>query len=226
MAKMSAAASRAAVRAFLIEIGVGGTFTMLQLREAVPGANQVDRRMRELRQAIPPWTIRSSQNDASLPPDHYRVEVIGGEKLASKPSAKVRREVFEKAGNRCEVCGIGLGEEYVEYPGTIARLQLGHWVPLDQGGSPTKASNLRSECHLCNGAIRHLGGVAPTAASVEARLLALRRASRADFLRWVEQGRRDVDAAETLFYELRQLPAESRELVLARLRETLKGLGD
>jgi len=178
--------------------------------------------MRELRQAIPPWVIRSSQNDASLPPDHYRVEVIGGDKLAAKPSAKVRREIFEKAANRCEVCGIGLGEEYAEYPGTVARLQLGHWVPLDQGGSATRASNLRSECHLCNGAIRHLAGQLPTPNSVEARLRVLRRAARSDFLRWIEQGRRDVDPVETLFYEFRQLPAEVRADILQRVRETLE----
>lgn len=222
MTKLSAAASREAVRAFLADVvGVGGTFTMLDLRNAVPGANQVDRRMRELRQAIPPWVIKSSQSDPTLPPDTYRVEVIGGEKLAPKPSAKTRREIFEKAGNRCQVCGIGLGEEYAEYPGTFARLQLGHWIPLDQGGSPTKASNLRAECHLCNGGIRHLGGSAPTPASVEARLLSLRKKSREEFVRWMDQGRRDVDDAETLFYEIRQLPAEHRDAILQRLRQTI-----
>jgi hypothetical protein len=221
MTKMSAAASRAAVQTFLRGVGVGGTFTMLELRNAVPGANQVDRRMRELRQAIPPWVIRSSQSDPTLPPDSYRVEVIGGDKLGKKPSARVRREIFEKADNRCQVCGIGLGEEYAEYPGTLARLQLGHWVALDQGGSPTKASNLRAECHLCNGGIRHLGGVAPTEASVEARLLALRRAARSEILQWVDQGRREVDDVETLFYELRQLPVDARERIVARLRATV-----
>ena len=194
---------------------------MLQLREAVPGANQVDRRMRELRQAIPPWVICSSQSDSKLPPDTYRVDVIGGEKLAPKPSAKTRRQVFEAAGNRCQVCGIGLGEEYAEYPGTTARLQLGHWVPLNQGGSPTKASNLRSECHLCNGGIRHLGGALATPASVEARLRALPRRARADLLRWVDQGRRDIETEETLFYELRQLPAVARDEIVAALRKTV-----
>jgi hypothetical protein len=223
MAALSKDASLAAVRAFLIEkVGVGGTFTMLELRNAVPGANQVDRRMRELRQAIPPWVIKSSQSDPTLPPDTYRVEAIGGDKFAQKPSAKVRREVFEKANNRCQVCGIGLGEEFAEYPGTFARLQLGHWVPLDQGGSPTKSSNLRAECHMCNGGIRHLSSTAPTASSVEKRLFALRRKAREDFVRWMDQGRRDVDDAETLFYEMRQLPAESREEILKRLRETIK----
>lgn len=195
---------------------------MLQLREAVPGANQVDRRMRELRQANPPWVIHSSQSDPSLPLDTYRVDVIGGDKLAPKPSAKVRREVFEAAGNRCQVCGIGLGEEYAEYPGTRARLQLGHWVPLDQGGSPTKASNLRAECHLCNGGIRHLTGAAPTSASVGARAKALPRKGRDDLLRWLDQGRRDVDAEETLFYELRQLPKEAQNEVIEELRKTVR----
>ena len=192
---------------------------MLHLREMVPGANQVDRRMRELRQAIPPWVIKSSQSDPTLPPDSYRVEVIGGERLAPRPSAKTRRQVFEAADHRCQVCGIGLGEEYAEYPGVTARLQLGHWQPLDQGGSPTKASNLRAECHLCNGGIRHLTGAIPTAASVGARVRALPRKARSDLLRWLDQGRRDVEPAETIFYELRSLPAESRDEIIEKLRQ-------
>jgi len=222
MVGMSAAASREAVRAYLTDaVGVGGTFTMLDLRNAVPGANQVDRRMRELRQAVPPWVIHSHQSDPSLPPDTYRVVEIGGMKLAPKPSAKVRREVFEAADNRCQVCGIGLGEEYAEYPGMQARLQLGHWVPLEQGGSPTSAGNLRSECHLCNGGIRNLTAGGVTQESVKARASALPRRSREELLAWLRQGRREVSGAEKLFYEVRQLPPSAQQDVLAALRAGL-----
>jgi hypothetical protein len=216
---LGTAASREAVRAYLRDIvGLGGTFTMLELRQAVPGANQVDRRMRELRQAIPPWVIHSSQSDPNLSTDSYRVDFIGGDRLAKAPSAKVRRQVFEAADHRCQVCGIGLGEEYAEYPGVRARLQLGHWIPLDQGGSPTLPSNLRAECHMCNGGIRHLTGATPTAASLEARIRALPRRQRAELFRWMMQSRRDVDPVESLFYEFRQIPVESRNEILESLR--------
>lgn len=145
-------ASLKAVAAWLTDkVGVGGTFTMLELRDAVPDANQVDRRMRDLRQMTEPWRIVSGQSDPSLPLNRYRLDLIGNMIAAKKPSAKVRRKVFEAAGNRCTVCGVGLGEEYVEYPGETARLQLGHYIPLDLGGAPTVESNLRAECHRCKG---------------------------------------------------------------------------
>jgi hypothetical protein len=169
----------------------------------------------------PPWIIVSKQSDPSLPQNTYRIDFIGGMTPSKKPSSKVRRQVFEDAGNRCQVCGIGLGEEYVEYPGEFARLQLGHYVPLEQGGSPTAKANLRSECHRCNGGIRHLMGAQPTAASVTARAKALPKSRRADIVRWMDQGKRDVDEAEIVYYELRQLPAEARESIVSELRKTV-----
>lgn len=219
---LGAVASLQAVANWLTDnVGVGNTFTMLELRDAVPDANQVDRRMRDLRQMTPPWVIHSCQTDPSLPLNVYRLVTIGGMVRAKLPSSKTRRQVFEAARHCCQVCGIGLGEEYVEYPGEKARLQLGHWVPLDQGGSPTKASNLRAECHRCNGGIRHLTGAVPTPASVEARAKALAKGRRADLVRWMDQGRRDVDELEIVFYELRSLPTEARTAIVEGLRETL-----
>jgi hypothetical protein len=219
---LGASASLQAVADWLEHtVGVGGTFTMLELRDAVPDANQVDRRMRDLRQMDPPWVIASAQSDPSLSLNQYRLDVVGGMVRAKLPSSKTRRQVFEAADHCCQVCGIGLGEEYAEYPGERARMQLGHWVPLDQGGSSTRASNLRAECHRCNGGIRHLTGAAPTPQSVAARAKALSRGRREDLLRWMDQGRRDVDAVETVYYELRSLPAAARDEILAALRQTI-----
>lgn len=208
------------MRAYLRGIGVGKTFTMLQLRAAVPDVNQVDRRMRELRDAEPtPWIIHSSQSDRSLPTDTYRIDQIGGDRLPPKPSARVRREVFEAAGNRCQVCGIGVGEEYADFPGEHARLQLGHWQPVAQGGSRTARGNLRAECHRCNGGIRHRTGAAATRASITARINSLPRRAQNDLLRWFEQGRRDEPDEERLFYEARQLPPSELDEVVEELRQ-------
>jgi len=216
------AASLKAVADWLIDtVGLGNTFTMLQLRDAVPDANQVDRRMRDLRQMTEPWRILSSQSDPSLPQDTYRLDYVGNLTPAKKPSAKVRRKIFEKAGHRCAVCGIGLGEEYAEYPGELARLQLGHYVPLDLGGSPTAEGNLRAECHRCNGGVRHLMGAIPTPASLEARAKAMGKARRADLVRWIDQGQRDIDEAERLYYELCQLPDHARVAVVEAVRKTI-----
>jgi hypothetical protein len=222
---LSAQASRAAVRDFLRnQVGVGGTFTMGQLREAVPNVNQVDRRMRDHRQALPiPWIIASSQTDRSLPTDTYRLDQIGGDIIPSGPSARIRREVFEAAGNRCQVCGIGAGEEYADFPGEVARLQLGHWVPLDQGGPRLARGNFRAECHRCNGGIRNRTGAVATTASVMVRVQSLARARQDQLLAWLEQGRRDETDAERLFYELRQLPPTGQDEVIAELRRLVRG---
>lgn len=82
------AAGRAAVREFLkTQIGLGGTFTSLDLRHAIPGVNQIDRRMREHRQAIPiPWIIASNQRDRTLPLDTYRLDQIGSDKIPPRPN--------------------------------------------------------------------------------------------------------------------------------------------
>lgn len=117
-----------------------------------------------------------------------------------------------------------MGEEYAEYPGEFARLQIGHWVPLDQGGSSTATGNLRTECHRCNGAIRNRTGAIATAASVRARVQALPGQQRRLLLSWLEQERRDVSGAERLlFYEARQLPPAEQRGTIADLRGMVRG---
>lgn len=216
-------ASRAAVRKWLTEsVGVGGRFTMQDLRHAIPGVEQIGRRMRDLRGADPPWKIASSQTDPSLPTGYYRLDEVGGDRMQRQRSARVRREVLEAASNRCQVCGIGVGEEYDEWPGEVARLQLGHWVPKDQGGSTTNRSNLRAECHRCNGGIRHHTGAVVTSASVRARVGSLKRADRQRLLEWLKQGQREVSDAERIFYEARQLPPSELSGVVKHLRQLVE----
>lgn len=225
MTRLSAEASRAAIRTYLREqVGEGGTFTLLGLREVFPSVTQIDRRMRELRQTFPvPWLIASSQSDLTLTSGVYRVDRIGSDRIVNGPSARVRREVFEAAGNRCQVCGVGVGEEYLDFPGEFARLQLGHWVPREQGGSPTGRGNLRAECHRCNGGIRDRTGAASTTESVTARIRSLSRRQMLDLLRWLEQGQRDVPDEERLFYEARQLPPSAQAAVVDLLRQRVNG---
>lgn len=64
-------------------------------------------------------------------------------------------------------------------------------------------------------------GSVPTAASLEARAKVMGRAKRADLVRWLDQGQRDVEETERLFYQLRQLPASARAEVIEALRKTL-----
>ncbi len=97
-------------------VGEGGKFTTRQLREAVPGRNQVDRRMRSLRYAD--WVIHEYRTHASLAADEFLLERIGvpvwepglaGYGLR-KITSRVRNEVMARDLNRCVRCGIAAGE--------------------------------------------------------------------------------------------------------------------
>ena len=204
-----------------IEVGVGNTFTMMELRDRHPGINQIDRRMRDLRPMG--WTIDSCQSDPSLPLNTYRLVKIGGDQPVAAISGRLRREVFEAAHNRCQVCGVGAGESYSDQPDKYCRLQVGHWVPMDQGGHHTSRSNLRAECQRCNEAMRNQQGATVTGTSVLARASNLGRGQRAELIQWMRQQQRDQSDTERLWYEWRQLPPSEQVLVLAELERRTTG---
>src|SRR3954452_13389047 len=58
------------------EVGDGGTFKKAQLREAFPGVEQIDRRMRDLR--AEGWVLATYREDRSLEPDELRLVQVGG----------------------------------------------------------------------------------------------------------------------------------------------------
>lgn len=179
--------------------------------------------MRELREWG--WVITSNQTDPNLTPSQYRLDVIGNELTSSNRrrsiSGRVRREVLDAADNRCQVCGIGAGEEYPDTPGVLAKLQIGHWVPINQGGSATARSNLRAECQRCNEGIGNRTGAIVTTESVKARVQRLPRQQRVELLSWLETGRREVPETERLWYEIRQLPPDGQQVIRDFLRGTL-----
>ena len=77
--------------------------------------------------------------------DRYRVVFIGGMVPIPTVSDRVRREVFDRAQNRCQVCGYAAGETYPD--GGVVRLQLGHWVPKGQNAEKVDPSNLRADVY-------------------------------------------------------------------------------
>lgn len=144
---------------------LGDVITIRQLRDAITGPNGVantdehfNRRLRRLRDFD--WVIPSHREDSSLAGDEYRLEKFGypiwlGKKQFSVPgpSAKVRREVLDRDGNRCRICGVGAGEEYPDQPGKRARMTIGHFRAGSLKG-PAILDNLRAECSLCNEPLR------------------------------------------------------------------------
>lgn len=207
-----------------MEKGEGATFTKQELRDAFPGVEQVDRRMRDLRPAG--WVIQTYRERLSLNPNELYLETIGlpvwedehrnaGLRVVSD---KLRREVFESDGFRCRRCGIGQGETYDDGRGT-ARLTLGHIASHKSGAKPTR-ENLVTECARCNEGARHLTGIQLDAEQVWDRIRELKNADKARLLAWMTDDRRPLTNVEKAWGEFRQLASVDRE----RLQKQLAAL--
>ncbi|WP_282791805.1 HNH endonuclease [Streptomyces sp. CC224B] len=208
------------------EVGEGGTFSKARLREAIRGAEQVDRRMRDLRPAG--WVIKTYRDKPSLQPDQLYLEAIGlpvwePEHRAAglrQISAKTRRFVYERDGHMCRRCGHAAGEEYVDDPGVRVRLTLGHVNP-HRSGSSAEAGDLITECARCNETVRHLTGVQMSKGQVWDRVAELPKRNKQDLLDWMRADRRPLGTTEQVWALYRQLPAAIRDELRRDLEELM-----
>ncbi|MFF0749015.1 HNH endonuclease [Streptomyces sp. NPDC004267] len=210
------------------EVGEGGVFSKASIREAIKGAEQVDRRMRDLRPAG--WSILTYRDKPSLQPDQLCLERIGlpvwepGHRAAGlrQISAKTRRYVYERDGHMCRRCGVAAAEEYADEPGTRARLTLGHVRP-HQSGSGANTEDLITECARCNETVRHLTGVQMTKGQVWDRIKELPLRGKRDLLAWMKADCRPLSAADHAWGMYRQLPAVVREELEGDLESLMRG---
>jgi 5-methylcytosine-specific restriction endonuclease McrA len=219
--------SRNRVANWLAEVvGEGAVFTKNQLREALPGIEQIDRRMRDLRPLG--WVIRTYKDMTTLAAEELFLEEIGDRvwepnyrpPRASAISAATRRTVYERDGRMCVVCGIDFGAEYPDRPGVKARPTIGHWLPKERGGV-NDLSNLRAECHLCNESSRNLTAQPIDAELLKRKLHELPRSDKQQLAAWMLAGRRTFSRPEKLWAEYNQLPAPMRDDARAFLSEML-----
>ncbi|MFF4409714.1 HNH endonuclease [Streptomyces sp. NPDC001404] len=209
------------------EVGEGGTFSKRQLREAIKGKEQVDRRMRDLRPAG--WVIKSYRDKPSLKPDELYLETVGlpvwdKEYRAAglrQISAKTRRDVYERDGHVCRRCGIAAGEEYPGEQGSHARLTLGH-VVSHKAGSAASPENLITECARCNESVRHLTGVQMDKEKVWDRIRELRNSDRKALFAWMVHKGRVATPAEKVWAMYWQLPAAQRDELRGKLHDLLQ----
>ncbi|KOU35503.1 HNH endonuclease [Streptomyces sp. WM6378] len=209
------------------EIGEGGVFSKQRLRAAIQGAEQVDRRMRDLRPAG--WDIRTYRDKPSLQPDELCLEKIGQpvwekeHKAAGlrQISARTRRSVYERDGHMCRRCGVAAAEEYPDDPGSRARLTLGHVSP-HKSGSAANAEDLITECARCNETVRHLTGAQMNREQVWDRVKELPLRHKKDLLAWMTGDVRPLSPAEKAWALYRQLPAVVRDEVKSDLRKLLE----
>ena len=209
------------------EIGEGGVFLKNDLREAVPGVEQIDRRMRDLRKYG--WVIDESRMGQDLKPNELRLVKIGtpvwdreARRQASREgiSDRVRQEVFTRDGHACVRCGVAAGERFADKPQMTARLSAAHIYPGALGGRAT-ADDLVTACQRCNESIRHHTDNYLSGEQVMVRIEALGREQRAKLLRRIQTGRRESDRLDDAWRNYLQLPGTQREEVEERLRKLL-----
>ncbi|MEU0641692.1 HNH endonuclease [Streptomyces umbrinus] len=209
------------------EVGEGGTFKKQTLRAAIQGAEQVDRRMRDLRPAG--WEISTYRDKPSLQADELFLEKVGlpvweKEHRAAglrQISAKTRRFVFERDGHMCRRCGVAAGEAYPDEPGSRARLTLGHVNPHKSGGG-ANSDELITECARCNETVKHLTGLQMSREQVWDRIKELPVKYKKDLLAWMAADARPLNAAERAWGMYRQLPAGVRDGVRQDLEALLE----
>lgn len=210
------------------EVGEGGTFRKQQLRDAMPGVEQIDRRMRDLRPAG--WKISTYRDRALLGSDELMLEEIGfpvweREHRAAglrTVTARTRQEVMKRDSHRCVRCGILAGEPYPDDPATTARLTIGHVNPHKHGSGST-TSDLVTECARCNESVKHLTESRLSVEQVWDRIAELNSRDKKHVLRWIVNGRRDPSPAETAVALVLQLPAVDRDAIKSRLVDYVGG---
>lgn len=207
------------------EVGEHNTFTKAPLREIVLDTEQVDRRMRDLRKVG--WTILTYRDRAGLKPDELYLAAVGehlwkdGWKWPKEGlTAGKRRQVLDRDGRLCMVCGIEFGTEYPDRPGVVARPTIGHILPKERGGTD-ELDNLRAECQLCNEPARNLTDMPVDAELLKRRVMQLSRANKQMLAAWMLAGRRSFSDAERLWAQYNQLPPPKREEVRAALSAAL-----
>lgn len=214
--------SKVLVAAFIANIGEGHKFTKLELHEAVPDFSQVDRRMRDLRECG--WVIDNYKVNPSLKPNEYLVQKIGVRiDLGERPptpkrrtiSGAKRREILERTGNLCAICGVPAGGSYPDLPGRRAVLTIGQ-IASDNPSGPGDENNLQAECHRCSNEGHDSTANPPEWESVLAQAQDIgAKADKARLLSWMIAQRRTADDIERIFTQWRRLPRDDQDRVMA-----------
>lgn len=216
---------------------LGDTITMRQLRAALgeddrPNvAEHLNRRLRVLRQRDG-WEIPSARDDGSLGHDEYRLDVKGWHPGSGSsrpkdhaPSDTVRRQVFERDGRACVVCGVSAGEHYDDRPGKRARLTLGHRIPGKRLHRGVSVNELQTECSRCNETVRDELPDPVTLPELLPRVRKLPRADKQTLLNWLRAGERGRTPLDSLYAEVRRLSAAERNQMIGDLEKGAGQLG-
>ena len=142
---------------------VGKVLEADDLQAAANGAQQWSRRLRELR--AEGWLISSHNDRVDLKPGQYVLEAdapTAGKHTLERPiSAATRAKVFHDDGAFCCFCGVVPGDPDESRPGRTVKLQIGHIIDRNHGGSDDP-DNLRVECSSCNEGAKNMAAEPPS----------------------------------------------------------------
>lgn len=209
----------------------GDTFTMAELREALApleNAEHLNRRLRELRDVD--WELPTNKDDATLGTDEYRLEKRGAriwlkserqKYQVFKPSDRIRRQVFERDGSRCQECGLAAGEPWPDDPRRRTVLTIGHMIPqnrLDRQRRDDNINNWRTECKRCNESVRDQIRDPHTYEEAFPMVKPMPRKNKETLLSWLHAGHRLRNRLDEVYDIVRKLSEADK----ARLREYLE----
>ena len=189
------------------EIGIGGTFTKAQLRDNFPNVEQVDRRMRDLRDEG--WVLVTYREDRSLAPDELRLKVEGNpiwerghRSQQTVPTAKHRQAVLAADGYMCVDCGVAAGEPYPDQVLRTAKLTVA------RREAATGAPGLVTLCDRCHAA-RSSSSV-PSLKELQQAFENLNPEEQSRLQSWLRSGRRVSRPEEVLWAAYRRLQHSER----------------
>jgi hypothetical protein len=131
------------------ESNLGRIITSMELQAAAGNVSEWARRVRELRDEHG-LQIQSHNDREDLKPGQYLLETLELRPVVQRGmSAKLRREILQRDGGTCQMCGAAAGEDSGCEPGRRCRLQVDHITPISQGGTDDP-SNLRAVCVYFN----------------------------------------------------------------------------
>lgn len=198
-------------------VGEGEVFTKGELREAIPGVSQIDRRVRDLRDHG--WILSTRAEDLDLELDEQRLVKIGGHVWvegykppvkAIGPTPKQRQEAFELSNHRCVECGATAGEPFFDDVLTTVKLTV--------VGSPD--SGWVASCQQCK-----KGGILPS--SIVEFLSAfsdLDSSEKRVFSEWMRAGLRESTPLDRAWDHFRRLSAAERPDALSVVQAEVRGL--
>ncbi|PSK89374.1 hypothetical protein CLV63_12610 [Murinocardiopsis flavida] len=213
---------RVRIALWLIDVvGEGATFTKADLRDAFPRVEQVDRRMRELREHG--WVIHTNKEDPGLTLNTLLFAEAGEEvwrpgvtrRASALLTGKDRTAIMAADDFMCTVCGIAGGETYPDSRrGETAQLSVSSRRVELPGEGPEQ--QYVTECKRCRAGSSP--DMTPTLAGVLAGIDDLAPAQREELTQWIKREHRQLRPVEQMWTEYRRLPAESRAAVAERLR--------